>query len=208
MSCFKRRILFLLLACLFAVNPAHAQNAAKPAATTPPILVVDVQRILDESLAAKSVQKQLESNRSKFQTEISKEENELRTAEQELNKAHDQLTADNYTEREQALRQRFLTVERHVQARRKVLDQAFTDSMNTVRENLQTIVAIVAKEHGATLVLTKQQVVWTDKSLDVTDEVLNRLNAKLPQLIVKMEPEEKAEQDIGKGVETTPPPAH
>ena len=167
-------------------------------------IVVDVQRILDESLAAKSVQKQLESNRSKFQTEISKEENELRTAEQDLNKAHDQLTPDAYTDREQTLRQRFLTVERHVQARRKVLDQAFTDSMNTVRENLQTIVGSVAKEHGATLVLTKQQVVWTDKSLDVTDEVLNRLNAKLPQLIVKMEPEEKAEQEVEKG---TPEPA-
>src|SRR6202012_2065796 len=97
MSCFKYRILFFILASFFVAAPVLAQTQTPAKQTAPAILVVDVQRILDESLAAKSVQKQLESNRSKFQTEISKEENDLRQAEQELNKAHDQLTADAYT---------------------------------------------------------------------------------------------------------------
>lgn len=180
-----RRILLLGAALLLA--------AAAPAPTPSPspiVIVVDVQRILDEFLAAKSVQKQLETQRSKFQTEIEKEENGLSAAEQDLTKARDQLAPTAYSDREQQLRQRFSTVERHVQARRKVLDQAFSNSMNDVRTNLIAIVNDVAKEHGANLVLIKQQVLWTDKALDMTDEVLNRLNAKLPQITVKMAPEE------------------
>jgi Skp family chaperone for outer membrane proteins len=163
------------------------------AGSAPPLVavVVDVQRILDESLAAKSVQKQLETQRAKFQTEIENEENGLRQAEQDLAKAHDQLTPDAYSDREQQLRQRFLTVERHVETRRKVLDQAFNDSMNMVHQNLDAIVSDVAHEHGANLVLIKQQVLWTDKALDLTDEVLAKLNEKLPQITVKMAPEEK-----------------
>jgi len=196
----RRRILPFVCAglILVAFGPVAAENAASaksPAAhapmSNPVIAVVDVQRILDESLAAKSVQKQLENQRSKFQTEIEKEENNLRQAEQDLNKAHDQLTPDAYSDREQQLRQSFLAVERHVQARRKVLDQTFSDSMNAVRASLLGIVNDVAHEHGANLMLIKQQVLWTDKALDVTDEVLARLNAKLPQVTVKMAPEEK-----------------
>jgi len=189
----------LLLVALCAVTafagPAYAADAPKSTAGTalpnPHIAIIDVQRILDESFAAKSVQKQLETQRAKFQTEIEKEENELRQAEQDLDKAHPQMTADVYADREQQLRQRFLDVERHVQARRKLLDQAFTDSMNAVRASLLDIVNTVAQEHGVNMVLIKQQVLWSDKGLDVTDEVLGRLNQKLPQVTVKMAPEGK-----------------
>jgi len=181
----SRRILLLSCAGLMLGAAAPLPN--------PVAVVVDVQRILDESQAARSVQKQLETQRSKFQTEIEKEENGLSQAEQDLAKSRDQLTPDAYTDREQQLRQRFAIVERHVQARRKVLDQAFGDSMNTVRANLLAIVNDVAHERGANLVLIKQQVLWTDKALDMTDEVLSRLNTKLPQVTVKMAPEEKEE---------------
>jgi Skp family chaperone for outer membrane proteins len=177
---------------MLAAAPAYAAEAkaSETKLPNPVIAIIDVQRILQESLAAKNVQQQLESQRAKFQTEIESEENGLRQAEQDLTKARDQISADAYSEREQQLRQRFLAVERHVQARRKMLDQAFTDSMNAVRASLLDIVDHIAHERGANLVLVKQQALWVDKPLDVTDDVLNRLNAKLPQVAVTMPPED------------------
>lgn len=186
------RILCLTCALLvlgFVPSLAHAIDS-KSKVPTPVIVLIDMQRILEESMAAKSVQKQLETQRSKFQTQTEGEENELRQAEQDLNKAHDQMAVDVYAEREQQLRQRFLVVERHVQARRKMLDQGFSDSMNNVRSNLTDIVQDVAHERGANLVLIKQQAFWADKAFDVTDEVLDRLNKKLPQVDVRLPPEE------------------
>lgn len=168
---------------------ARAAEPAIPAVSS--IAVIDVQRILDDSLAATSVRKQVESQRAKFQGEIEKEENGLRHAEQELTKARDQLTPDVYADREQQLRQRFLTVERHVQARRKALEQTLADSMAIVRKNLIDVVEEVARARGVALVLVKDMVVWHDKTLNVTDEVLTRLNRKLPQVTVKLAPEEK-----------------
>ena len=182
--------LLMVLSLMLSETAQAGDGDVKTPLPKPIVAIVDVQRILQESLAAKSVQKQLETQRSKFQTQIESEENGLRQAEQELSKAHDQLPADVYTDREQQLRQRFLAVERHVQSRRKVLDQAFTDSMNTVRSSLLEIVDTVGHEHGANLVIVKQQALWADKDLDVTDEILNRLNKKLPQVIIKMAPEE------------------
>lgn len=187
-------MLRLSLSILFVVMlalPAVAADADK--AKAPTIIILDMQRVLQESLAAKSAQKQLETQRSKFQTEIEEEENGLRKAEKDLVQSRNTVPADVYADKEQQLRQRFLVVERQVQGRRKVLDQAFTDSMNVVRSNLSDIVQAVAKERAADLVLVKQQVLWADSALDVTDEVLRRLNEKLPEISVKIAPEQKPE---------------
>jgi len=173
------------LVCLVALTMAvRADTPAK--LPNPVIAIVDVQRILQESMAAKSVQKQLEAQRSKFQNEIEGEENDLRQAEQELTKERNHLAAQAYSDREQQLHQRFSTVETHVQERRKALDQAFTDSMNAVRSALLEVVDKVAHEHGANVVIVKQQALWADQPLDITDEVLKRLDQKLPKVDVAM----------------------
>lgn len=177
----------LVLSC-GVVNAAEKGKDTKFPA--PVVAIIDVQRILQESLAAKSVQQQLESHREKFQVEIAVEEKELRQSEQELTKSREKVKPDVYAEQEQQLRQRFLSVERNVQARRKALDQAFTDSMNVVRKNLLEVVGVIASDHGANLVIVKQQALWSDKNMDITDEVLAKLNSILPIVQVKVASED------------------
>ncbi len=178
---------FFLIGFILCSGASHAQTVAKMPA--PVIAVVDVQRILQESSASKSAQKQLEAQRSKFQTEIGKEENSLRQAEQELANQRGQLTAQAYSEKEQQLRQRFSTVENHVQTRRKVLDQSYTDAMAAVKNALLDVVSGVSHEQGVNLVIVKQQALWTDQPLDITDEVLKRLDQKMPKIDVAPPPE-------------------
>jgi Skp family chaperone for outer membrane proteins len=174
-----KKLIALVLA-LTLLAPAARAEILPPAI----VAIVDVQRILDESLAAKSVQQQLGAQRLKFKNEIEGEENELRAAEQDLAKQRTTLAPQAYADHEAQLRQRFSTVENHVQERRNVLDQSFTDSMNKVRAALLEVVDTVAREHGANIVIIKQQALWTDKPLDITDEVLKRLDQKLPKVNV------------------------
>ncbi|MFA6279178.1 MAG: OmpH family outer membrane protein [Bdellovibrionales bacterium] len=176
--------LFLLAFMLLGVLPIAPSQAAGG------IAIVDVQRLLQAASSAKSVQQQLETQRSKFQTEIAAEEADLREAEQKLAKTGEAGKTEAYDEQEQKLQQRFLTVERQVQARRKALDQALTDSMNVVRKNLIDIVSQVSKEKGITLAIVKQQVIWNDSAIDITDEVLTRLDKVLPHVAVTIAPDE------------------
>ena len=186
----------LFLAVLLLAGASGAACAEPLIKVNPSIVaIVDVQRILQSSKAAKSVQDQLEAQRSKFQTEIADEEKELRDAEQKLAKLRENAKSDEFAEQEQKLQQRFLTVERHVQAKRKALDQAFTDSMNTVRKGVVDIVSEIAKEKGVNLVVVKQQVIWNVQNIDITDEVLVRLDKKLPQIQVKIISEEDLATD-------------
>ncbi len=148
------------------------------------VAVVDVQFILQEAAASKSIQKQLEAQRETYQNEISKQEDRRRAVEQELNHQRANLSPDDFGQKRREFEQQVVDVQRTVQARKRVLDQAFNESMTKVRDAVLQTVTEVAGEQKATLVLAKQQVVLAEKSLDLTAAVLERVNKKLPSVPV------------------------
>ena len=80
-----------------------------------------------------------------------------------------------------------------MQERRRLLEQATTLSMGKVRSVLLGIVTEISHRRGAQAVLVKQQVLWAENSLDITDQVLERLNTQMPELPVNIEaPKEPA----------------
>ncbi len=166
--------------CLMAGQPRDAL-AELPASV---VAVVDVQFILQEAAASKNIQKQLEAQRETYQNEISKQEDRLRAVEQELNRQRSVLSPDDFAQKRREFEQQVADVQRTVQARKRVLDQAFNESMTKVRDTVLQIVTEVAGEQKATLVLAKQQVVLAEKSLDLTSAVLERVNRKLPTVPV------------------------
>ena len=116
----------LVAVALFAGGAARADDAVFP------IIVVDIQRLLQESLAAQSVQKQLVAQREKYQKEIVSEENRLRGLEQELRESRGTLSQPESSKKEQSLRQQFLEVERNVQSRRHALARASCSRLSRV----------------------------------------------------------------------------
>ncbi len=206
----KRLLLAVLLALLSGAGSAWAAEApaAPPKVAATRLAVIDVQRILQESLAARSVQKQLEAQRAKFQAEISSREQELHTANEELKAAREQggdaAAPAGLEQREQQLRERFVAIERDVQSKRHALDEAFNSSMGVVRGSLLQVVQELAAEQGVAAVLLKPQLLWHDPALDLTTTVLQRLNERLQNVPVKIEPPPAAVPDPAPN---SPPPA-
>lgn len=172
------RFIFCLALLALLANPAAA---ATPAAT---IITVDVQKILQESTAAQGIRKQLDAQRDKYQAEIKKEEEKLRASEQEVVKSREKLTKEQLLEKQKQLRNDFRVVERKVQQRRRALDQAFAEAMKRIRTALAEVTVDTAKEKGASIVLPKSETMWHTPELEVTDVVLQKLNAKLPNVKV------------------------
>ena len=72
----------VFLAGSFLAAPGYAQDAGKPPA--PSIAIVDVEKILRESLAVQSARTQIDEIASNLQKEIASEEEKLRSEEQQL----------------------------------------------------------------------------------------------------------------------------
>ncbi|GAB4173960.1 MAG: hypothetical protein OHK0024_10670 [Thalassobaculales bacterium] len=201
MSTFALRLLLPVAAlALLAVpaDPARAQSgqtrgaaapAAAPAAVRPPLIaVIDVQAVIREANAARNIREQIEAKRAAYQDELAKRERELRAAEQELSRQRQSLPADQFNKRRQDFEQKVADVQRDVQAKKRQLDTGFSQAMEQVRDTLIQIVADLANETKANIVLSKQAVVIVEKSLDISRPALDRLNQRLPRVTVNLPP--------------------
>ena len=176
--------LVVLLCCLATgLGPAGAQQSAEF-----PIAVVDLQGVLRNSDAARRVQTRIDERREAYQRQVTQEEQVLRQTEQDLQQQRAILAPDAYQQRLREFRDRVAEVQRSVQQRRRALDQAFAMSMNQVRDVLIEVIAELADENGVKIVLLKSQIVIAEKSLDISDEALRRLNERLPVVEVSLPP--------------------
>jgi Skp family chaperone for outer membrane proteins len=178
----------LLLVALFGMLvPVVAQAELKP----PVIAVVDVPFILQESSAGKSIQKAIQAQREVYSKEIAAQEEKLRSAEQELGKQRAVLSQEAFAKKRRDFEKQIADVQREVQSRSRNLEQAFNESTRTVQGSLFEIIAAMVQDQGINMVLNKHQVVLVEKGMDLTQEVLERLNKKLPQVAVKIPPIKK-----------------
>jgi outer membrane protein len=144
--------------------------------------VIDYQRILRDAAAAQSIRKQIEARRQAYQEEISKEEQRLHEADKAFAKQRSVLSTEAFAEKRREFEQDVAEVQRLVQERRRELDSMAAAALNEVKEALIEIVTSIAEERGFNLVLPSSEVLFFARSLDLTEEVLAKLDARLPQV--------------------------
>jgi len=171
---------FLIAALAFA-PVAQAADAAAP------IAVVNIQQIMKDSTAAKNVREQLESKQKSFQGEISKKEEQLQKDDQELGKQRSVLSKEEFEKKATAFRAKATAVQKEAQTKKALLDNAFERALNDIQKVVTEIISDLAKEKGFIVAIPTSQILYSDSKLDISEEVLTRLNKKLSKLDVKFD---------------------
>ncbi|MCG5240782.1 OmpH family outer membrane protein [Azospirillum doebereinerae] len=174
-----------------AATPAPAPAAAPAAPATgelkaPVIAVIDVQKIMQDSVASKGISKSFETLRETYQKEISTLEDKLRKGEDELRKQQTVLAPEALANKRRDFEKQVAEVQKTVQSRKRVLETSLNEAMAVVHKTMVEVVADISRERGANLVLARQQFVLVDTQLDVTETVLDRVNKKLPQVALNV----------------------
>lgn len=166
------------------VAQAAPEKAApkNPKPIAPVTGIIDIQRISKESTAAQNVRAQVEERRGKLRDEFAKLENELRTAEQELERQRGVLSADAFDEKRLAYERRVTDAQRKADSSRRKLDDAFQEALRKIQGAMLDVAADVAQKMNLDLVLPRSQVIFWSEQLDITEPVLQGLNAKLPSV--------------------------
>lgn len=174
---------------LYALTAALMVGMAPAAfaADTLNVATVNIQKIMRESTAAKSVREQLESKQKSYQSELSKKDEELRKEEQALSKQRSVLSKEAFEKKAAEFRKKATTVQKEVQSKKAALDGGFEQALGDIQKATVDVITDIAKEKGITLAVPNTQVLYADSKLDITDDVLEALNKKLPKLNVKFE---------------------
>ncbi len=179
----RNTVLMALVLLTGLTMQAHAETS---------IAVVDVEAILSQSLAAKSVQKQVTEKRSSFLSEVKKaedklrsEEDKLRTEQQSIQKNPTEAAEKAFTQKVQDFEKRKLDTRSSLQKKKATLDKSYSTAMNTLTKSIFEVCQTIAAEQKIDLILTKQNIIVGTQSLNITATVMESLDKKLPKLSLK-----------------------
>jgi Skp family chaperone for outer membrane proteins len=192
----------LLAALIVALAAAPAADAQ---ANPPAVIVIDQERLFQESALGQSITRQLEQHSAALaaenraiETELIAEERELTERRAELPPEEFRALADAFDEKVERLRAEQDAKTRELVAIRDAGRQNFTQSVGPILLDYM-------RRTGAAVMIDRRSVVATADRVDVTDELIAEIDARV-------EPEDAPEDGgdpgpVPPGPEATPPAA-
>lgn len=146
------------------------------------IAVVDIEKLLNESKAGKSISQQIETKQQAFQKEFSQKEKDLSDAQKKLIEEKKTITAEDFAKKRKEFEEKLIETRKLFQKRRTDMDRALGEAMVALRKNIIETAAGVAEKENYDILLTRDSVVIVDKTLDITDQVLKDLDTKIDNI--------------------------
>jgi len=169
----KRFIIIITLFCLSSTS--YAGDSIK-------IAVVDVQYILDHSVAVANLREAIDKLSEKLHKEMSTKEAELKNTEAELVKKRGVLSQEKFDIEVNNFYKKVSEAQHDMQQKKAKLEQAHADAIGIVHDSTLKIIASLAKEKGFNIALPTSQILYTDDNLSITTEVVSRLNVQVKSI--------------------------
>ncbi len=179
-------------AVLLAVCGAAAQAQDDPGVESPTIAVpegfaiglIDINRIFRLSTALAGVREVIGDREQRYREEITAAEERLRGRQDELLQKRSILSPQEYAVEEAGFRSEVEELQKRVSDRNRELQEIMAQSQQEVQEETVRIVAEIALERNFALVFDASQLVIAAEQINISEEVVERLNARLPELEV------------------------
>ncbi len=170
--------LFAVIALVISTAPAMAEQK---------IAVVNIQQIMREAKAADAIRSQMKAKQKSFQEQLDGREKTLQEQDQELAKQRSVLSQEAFEEKYQEFREKAADAQKEVRQKRAALDRGFNAALSQVQEKVFEIVETIAQEKDIDAVISTGQMLYAHPDLDLTQEVLERLNREMPNVNVNFE---------------------
>ncbi len=183
----ERKIVGLVLGLpalvLLAAAPVVRAQGGGPVTS---IAIIDPQFLLYNSNAARNARVQTERIRTQYQQDFKGKQDELDRLYEKLASERGTLAPDVYQQRAQDLQQKAAVYQREAQERQVRLDGALNGASQKIAAAMSQVVDEIIKENKLTLVLPRSITVGTPGVPDITQDVLTRLNQKMPSITLDL----------------------
>ena len=170
---------FIALAAVFTLLSLNA-NAAN-------IAVLDVEKIVKESVAMVDIQKKVTKKQEEYQKEVNAKQTELEAEQKKLEGKKTVLAADAFEKEMKKFEGKVDQLKELVDKKQNSLKKASVDAMGKVNDDIKTIIAELSKEKSLDLIVPAGQTLFYKDEMDVSAEILKRLNKKVTKVNVNFE---------------------
>lgn len=174
----KKIILSITAAVLLSASAFAHDNANT-------VVVVDFQKVFQDSLAGKDFNSKLEAKRKSFEDSRNKKEAELMKMNEELKKQQSVLSSEAFDKKRKEFESKVQSFQQELQEDGMKFEKSRNDSVEQVEEATKQILADLAKEKSYNVVISKNAVLYSADNLDISAEVLKKLDNKLKSVNLK-----------------------
>jgi outer membrane protein len=161
-------VLLLTLLCVPAVG---AQDRVK-------IGFIDIQRAISDSNAGKRAKERFQAQLKKAEAELLKEKNELERLKADLDKKGPLMKEEERRNLEGDLQRRYVNYQRTMTDQQQELRQREGALTGDILKELEKIVNEIGKSDKFTLILERNQILYSDQGIDVTNKVIEVFNSR------------------------------
>ena len=156
--------------------------------------LADLNGILRAADANVKVRELLDTQRQKFQDEFSLVEAELQQTERDLMSKRELLSAEEYDKQIKAFQARVTQLQQDIQRKRQAIDNAYQKAQSDIRAEALSIITGIARDMNLDLVLNREASLIFLPHLNISDEVLTRLNERTKNARIEIQVQEPQSQ--------------
>ncbi len=144
------------------------------------IAYVDMQRALNQCEAGKDAKRQISGEVEKIQKEFAGRQKELERIKEDLEKRGSVLSESSRQQKERDYQAKLRDMQRLQRDYEEDLRRKDRELSDRILKNLEAIIKKMGEEGKYTVILEKNQpaVIYISKGLDLTDEVIKRIDKK------------------------------
>ena len=143
-----------------------------------------MQYIMDNSLAGKSIKKQLEELHKKNLSDFKKKEESLKKKEKEVIAKKNILSDEEFQKEISKLRTNVKNYNLERNDRINSLTKKRIESMESIVKSLSPIIADFSKKNNISLIVDKKYIIVGKTELNVTKKILDILNSKIKKIVL------------------------
>jgi outer membrane protein len=165
--------LLISIAMTALAMPVFAQGAAPGR-----LAVIDVQRVLNTSVAGKAAQDRLKKLQDDKMARAAKIQEDMKALDTEINTKKLSLSEDKLADLQKQLSDKQIALQRYGQDADKELQDARDKELVVLEGKIKPVIDQIGKEMGLAAIFNKFEsgLVYASDAIDITDSVIKRFN--------------------------------
>ena len=146
------------------------------------IVYLNLDKIMQQSIAGKSIKKQLENLYKENLEKFKKNDEILKSKEKKIITQKNILSKEDFQKELTGLRKEIINFQKEQVKARDEINKLRVGATNELISKLSPILEEYAKENSISLILQKKNIVMGKKEIEITDEILSITNEKIKNI--------------------------
>lgn len=149
------------------------------------IVFIDMEKLLNNSIVGKSVNKKISSIIEKNKLEKEKLENDIKLDDEKINSQKNILNDEEIKKMINDLNLKIKNYQKIIKQHKKSVQKIKVDSSAIILENLKPILSDYSDRNSISMVLQKKDVIIGKNQLNITDDIIKILDKKLKKIDIE-----------------------